>query len=159
MEKCYKRGIKCAALAAVITMQKGTEIIKDKKGNTVAIIVYNDYQKEGVNFFTPGELSQQLAFISHKSGKIIGAHLHNVCKRDILVTQETLFIKKGKLKVNFYDNDKKFFDSRVLEAGDVALLAGGGHGFEVLEDVDMIEVKQGPYIGDEYKDRFKGIEK
>lgn len=139
-------------------MQKGTEIIKDKKGSTIAIIVYNDYQKDGINFLTPGDFSQQLAFISHKSGKTIGAHAHNVCERDMSLTQETLFIKKGKLRVNFYNDSKNYFDSRILGAGDVVLLAGGGHGFEILEDVDMIEVKQGPYISDDYKNQFKGIE-
>lgn len=140
-------------------MQKGTEIIKDKSNNTIAIIIYNNYQGEGVNFFTPGDFSQQLAFISHKTGKIIGAHVHAVSKRDIHLTQETLFIKKGKLKVNFYDNDKNYFDLRILEKGDVILLADGGHGFEILEDVEMIEVKQGPYLNDNDKVGFRGVEK
>lgn len=139
-------------------MQKGTEVIKDKEGKIIAIIVYNDYQKQGIDFFTPGEFSQQLAFISHKAGKTIGAHAHNACRRDISLTQETLFVKKGKLKVNFYDDNKDYFDNRILEGGDVILLASGGHGFEILEDVDMIEVKQGPYISDDYKNTFKGIE-
>lgn len=140
-------------------MKKNSEIVKDKKDSIIAIIVYNDYQKEGVNFFTPGDFSQQLAFISHKTGKVIEAHTHNVSKRDIHLTQETLFIKKGKLRVNFYDNNKNYFDSRILEKGDVILLAGGGHGFEVLEDVEMIEVKQGPYLSDGDKSVFKGVEK
>lgn len=139
-------------------MQKGTEIIKDKNGNTIAIIVYNDFQKEGVSFFTSDNFSQQLAFISHKSGKTIGAHVHNIAKRDIHLTQETLFVKKGKLKVNLYDDDKNYFDSRVLGQGDVILLTSGGHGFEILEDVDMVEVKQGPYLNDNDKVRFKGVE-
>jgi len=141
-------------------MKKGCETIKDKAGNTVAIIVYSDYQKEGVDFLTPGEFSQQVAFISHKTGKTIGAHVHNITKRDIHVTQEALFIKKGELKVNFYDNDKKYFDSRILGQGDVILLVNCGHGFEVLKDVEMIEIKQGPYVNDKSdKIRFKGIEK
>ena len=140
-------------------MEKGVEIIKDKNGNTIAIIVYNDYQKEGVSFFTPGDFSQQLAFISHKSGKTIGAHIHSVSKRDIHLTQETLFIKKGELRVNFYDNDKNYFDSRTLAGGDIVMLCSGGHGFEVVKDVEMVEVKQGPYLDDKDKVRFKGIEK
>lgn len=139
-------------------MEKGTEIVKDKNGGTVAIIIYNDYQKEGIGFFTPGDFSQQVAFMSHKAGKVIGAHTHKIVKRDIHLTQETLFLKKGKLKINFYDSDNKYFDARTLTAGDVVLLAGGGHGFEVLEDIEMIEVKQGPYLNDDYKVRFKGIE-
>lgn len=124
----------------------------------VAIIIRHNHQKEGVEFFTPGEFSQQLAFMSHKAGKVIKAHTHTVAKRDIQFTQETLFIKKGKLKMNLYGKDNSHFESRVLEAGDIALLCSGGHGFEVLEDVDMVEVKQGPYIGDQDKTLFKGIE-
>ena len=127
-------------------------------GQIIAIVIYHNHRKEGVEFFTPGDFSQQLAFMSHKAGKVIKAHAHNMVKRDIHFTQETLFIKKGKLKVNLYDNDKNHFGSRILVAGDVVLLCSGGHGFEVLEDVDMVEVKQGPYISDSDKTLFKGIE-
>lgn len=139
-------------------MEKNIETIKDKD-NIVAIVIYNSFNKEGTTFFTPDDFSQQLAFISHKSGKIIEAHVHNVSERNIHLTQETLFVKKGKLKINFYDNDKNYFDSRILESGDIILLSGGGHGFEFLTDVDMVEVKQGPYLNDNDKVRFKGIEK
>lgn len=154
MGKCYKRSV----IKTKLIMEKGVEFIKDKKENIVAIIIYRDYQKDGVEFFTPDNFSQQLALISHKTGHIIEAHTHNIVKRDIHLTQETLFIKKGKLKVNFYDRDKNYFDSRVLRSGDTILLADGGHGFEILEDVDMIEVKQGPYLSDKDKSRFKGVE-
>lgn len=153
-EACFSR---INSLLFKIIM-KGTEVIKDKNGNTIAIIIYNDYQKEGVSFFTSQNFSQQLAHMSHKKGKIIGAHTHQPVKRDIHLTQETLLIKRGKLKVNFYDNNNKYFDARTLSAGDVILLASGGHGFEVLEDIEMIEVKQGPYLNEDYKTKFKGIE-
>lgn len=134
------------------------ETIKNKD-NIIAIIIYNNYQKEGVEFFTPADFSQQLAFMSHKKGKVISAHSHNIAKRDIHFTQETLIIKKGKLKVNLYDSENNYFDSRILETGDIIFLASGGHGFEVLEDLKMIEVKQGPHMGtEEDKVRFKGIE-
>lgn len=138
-------------------MKKEIEIIK-KDQKTIAIIIPADYQAEGVNFFTPREFSQQLAFISHKAGHVISAHIHRVIEREISLTQEVLIIKKGKLKVNFYDQDQKYFNSRVLESGDIILLASGGHGFEVLEDLEMIEVKQGPFSGDQDKINFKGIE-
>jgi mannose-6-phosphate isomerase-like protein (cupin superfamily) len=68
-----------------------------------------------------------------------------------------LFIKRGRLRVDFYDNDQKYLESRILQAGDVILLATGGHGFEVLEEIEMIEVKQGPYAGDDDKTRFDGV--
>jgi len=123
-------------------------------GTIFAIIIRNNYSKSGVTFCTPNEYSQQLAYMSHPKGKIIQAHIHNPVKREVLYTKEVLFIKKGKLKTNFYTDDKKFISSVVLESGDCILLAYGGHGFECLEDVEMIEVKQGPYAGEQDKTRF-----
>jgi hypothetical protein len=72
-------------------------------------------------------------------------------------TQEVLFIRKGVLRVDFYNNDKSYLESRMLHGGDTILLATGGHGFEVIEEVEMIEVKQGPYAGEADKTRFQGI--
>ena len=66
-------------------------------------------------------------------------------------------IRKGRLRVDFYDEEQRYLESRILEAGDTILLITGGHGFEVLEEVEMIEVKQGPYVGDGDKTRFAGI--
>lgn len=128
-----------------------------KKNCLLAMIIRNDYECEGVDFITPGEYSQQVAYMHHPTGKIIDAHVHNVVHRDVLMTQEVLFIKKGKLRVDFYDDYEDYLESRVLNAGDLILLVSGGHGFTVLEEVDMIEVKQGPYAGDQDKVRFNGI--
>lgn len=140
-------------------MEKNIETIKDKNNNVIAMIIYDSFSEPGTTFFTPPDYSQQLAFISRSSGESIEAHVHNVSERNIHLTQETLFIKKGKLKVNFYDGGKNYFDSRVLGGGDIILLSGGGHGFEFLTDVKMVEVKQGPYLNDNDKIRFKGVEK
>lgn len=98
-----------------------------------AIIIKNSYKKEGVEFFTPNDYSQQLAYMAHKKGKKIDAHVHNKVTRDVHLTQEVLVIRKGKLRVDFYTQEKQYVESIVLESGDVILLAGGGHGFEVLE--------------------------
>jgi len=122
----------------------------------IALIINNSYNKPGVNFLTPSDFSQQLAFIKHPAGHIIEAHTHNLVSREVFYTQEVLIIKKGKLKVDLYNDDKNYLESHILETGDVILLATGGHGFEVLEELEMIEVKQGPYVGDD-KIRFKGI--
>ena len=119
-----------------------------------AIIVRNSFQKEGISFFTPNEFSQQLAYMRHPQGKIIEPHIHNPVPREVMITQEVLFIKSGILRVDFYDHDQQYFESRLLKAGDVILLARGGHGFEVIEPVEMFEVKQGPYAGEEDKTRF-----
>jgi mannose-6-phosphate isomerase-like protein (cupin superfamily) len=80
--------------------------------------------------------------------------MHNLVPRNITYTQEVLIIKRGRLRVDFYDRNRTYLHSRILSAGDIILLASGGHGFEVLDEVEMIEVKQGPYAGDGDKTRF-----
>jgi mannose-6-phosphate isomerase-like protein (cupin superfamily) len=129
-----------------------------KKDKLLALIIRNDYQCDGVDFITPNEYSQQVAYMHHPAGKVIDAHVHNMVHRDVIFTQEVLFIKKGKLRVDFYDEYEDYLESNVLEAGDVILLVSGGHGFTVLEELEMIEVKQGPYSGDADKKRFVGID-
>lgn len=123
----------------------------------LAIILKNNFRKDGIHFFTSNELSQQLAYMKHPSGKKIEPHVHNPVKREVQFTQEVLFLKKGKLRVDFYDEGQNYLESRVLSDGDIILLSTGGHGFEVLEDIEMVEVKQGPYAGDEDKTRFKSV--
>ncbi len=125
----------------------------------LAIIIDKDYTKDGVEFFTPNDFSQQLAVMNHKKGKIIDAHTHNVVAREVSYTKEVLIIRKGKLRVDFYDDNRSYIESHIIKAGDVILLAFGGHGFEVLEDCDFIEVKQGPYLGDRDKVRFESVKK
>jgi mannose-6-phosphate isomerase-like protein (cupin superfamily) len=123
----------------------------------LAVIVSNRFDEKGIHFFTPNDLSQQLAYMRHPPGKVIDPHVHNPVSRNVHYTQEVLFIKKGRLRVDFYDNDQQYLESRILESGDVILLATGGHGFEVLDEVEMIEVKQGPYAGDQDKTRFTAV--
>lgn len=124
----------------------------------IALIIRNSYDSTGINFFTPDSFSQQLAFINHPKETSIKPHIHKLVKREVFYTQEVLIIRKGKLKVDLYTNDKQYICSRILYSGDVILLASGGHGFEMLEDTEMIEVKQGPYIdADSDKERFEGV--
>jgi mannose-6-phosphate isomerase-like protein (cupin superfamily) len=137
-------------------MMQLTENIGDK-ASLYAIIVRGEFREPGINFFTPVGLSQQLAFMRHPTGRLIAPHVHNPVPREVQFTQEVLFIRKGRLRVDFYDADQLYLESRILGPGDVILLIQGGHGFEVLEDVEMIEVKQGPYVGEQDKTRFVGI--
>jgi hypothetical protein len=123
----------------------------------LAVIVSRDFHEPGIHFFTPNHLSQQLAYMRHPAGKVIDPHVHNPVSRSVNYTQEVLLIKRGKLRVDFYDDSQAYLESRVLHGGDVILLATGGHGFEVLEEIEMIEVKQGPYAGDQDKTRFAGV--
>ena len=124
-------------------------------GVTLALIVRDSFSKEGINFFTPHEYSQQLAHMTHPAGKKIPAHVHNVVVREVKLTQEVLFIKKGRVRVDFYGSNLHYVTSRTLGPGDVILLSSGGHGFEILEDAAFIEVKQGPYVGYQDKVRFE----
>lgn len=120
-------------------------------------IIRDDHKCEGVEFITPDDYSQQVAYMHHPTGKVIEAHVHNTVHRSVTNTQEVLFIKKGKLRVDFYDDYEAYLESRVLNSGDVLLLVSGGHGFKILEELEMVEVKQGPYLGEKDKTRFKGI--
>lgn len=123
-------------------------------GELFAIVIRNSYDKEGITFFTDETLSQQLAYMNHPKGKLIQPHIHKPIERTVAYTQEVLIIKDGILKVDFYSEEQTFLESTLLNKGDTILLIKGGHGFSVIEDVKMIEVKQGPYAGDKDKIRF-----
>ena len=123
----------------------------------LAMILRASFKEDGITFFTPDEFSQQLAYMNRPLGYVIQPHVHNSIAREVQFTKEVLFIKSGKIRVDFYDDNQKYLKSRILYQGDVILLAYGGHGFEMLEASEIIEVKQGPYAGEADKTRFSGI--
>lgn len=133
------------------------EIIHDN--TLMAIIFRNNFTCSETTFFSAPEFSQQVGYIVYKKGGVIKAHFHKGINRNIVYTQEVLFIRKGKLIINFYTIDKKLVTSRELSKGDVVFLCRGGHGFEMIEDTEIFEVKQGPYSGvDDDKEKFEGVE-
>jgi len=123
----------------------------------LCIILRANFNIDGIRFFTSDNFSQQLGYMNRPQGYVIPPHVHNPVPRQVQFTKEVLFIKSGRLRVDFYDDDQNYLESRVLEQGDVILLAFGGHGFEMLEPTEIIEVKQGPYAGEEDKTRFEPI--
>jgi hypothetical protein len=133
-----------------------TEIdrITTGQGKLVALIIPAGYSLPGIQFFTPNDFSQQLAYMNRPAGYRIDPHVHNPVPRNVEYTQEVLFIRKGKVRVDFYDSDQRYLCARDLTSGDVILLASGGHGFTMLEPTEMIEVKQGPFAGEMDKTRF-----
>lgn len=137
-------------------MDKEKNMIEKIESNSmlIAIIIRSGFEKEGIEFFTPNEFSQQLAYMKRQAGYKIDAHVHNLVLRQILFTQEVLLIKSGKVKIDFYTQEHKYLESKTLYPGDVILLASGGHGIEFLEKGEIIEIKQGPYAGDKDKERF-----
>lgn len=120
----------------------------------LAIILRRNFQMEGIGFFTPHDFSQQLGYMQRPAGYTIQPHTHHAVKREVDLTQEVLFIRSGKVRVDFYTDAQQYLASRILESGDVILLAHGAHGFTMLERSEIIEVKQGPYTGDSDKIRF-----
>lgn len=131
------------------------QIVND--GLILSIIIRANFCKEGIDFFTPDDFSQQLGYMNRAKGYSIEPHVHNPIKREVFLTQEVLFIKSGKVRIDFYNEDKLYIESKIVTQGDVIILANGGHGFYMLEQSEIIEVKQGPYCGDLDKTRFKSL--
>ena len=126
------------------------------KKKLFAVIVKNKYRKKkGVTFFTSKEATQQFGYIKHPKNYIIQPHLHNKRLTKILYTTEVIILLKGILRVDFYDNKKKYLFSKEISGGDIIMLVSGGHGFKVIKNVEMIEVKQGPYSLSQDKKKFQ----
>jgi hypothetical protein len=125
----------------------------------LAVIIRADFQADGIVFATPNDLPQQLGYMKRPAGYEIDPHVHVLKRYDVQYSSETLFIRKGKVRIDFYSEDRQYLSSEILMAGDVVLLSRGGHGFEMLEESEIIEVKQGPYESDNDKIRFEGIKK
>jgi hypothetical protein len=126
-------------------------------GQELALVVRREFRSDGIEFFTPGTYSQQLGYMNRPVGYVIPPHVHNPVLREVQYTKEVLLIRSGRVRVDFYSEAKEYLQSTVLVAGDVILLAFGGHGFEMLEPTEIIEVKQGPYCGDQDKTRFDPV--
>ena len=112
-----------------------------------------------IKFFTKSNYSQQLGYMNRPKGYEIPPHIHNKVVRNVEFTNEVLLIKSGKVRVDFYDENKTYFQSEILNKGDVILLVKCGHGFEMIEKSEIIEIKQGPYVDDKDKTRFASVDK
>jgi mannose-6-phosphate isomerase-like protein (cupin superfamily) len=126
------------------------------QGQMIAMIVRKDYHREGIHFFTDQGSLLQLGYISRPKGYEVRPHEHNPVHRHTVGTQEVLFVKSGSMKVDFYDYDKTYLESRELSAGDFVLFAGAGHGITMTEATTLVEVKNGPYIEETDKKRYGG---
>jgi hypothetical protein len=124
----------------------------------LALVIRHTFHNDGIEFFTPNTYSQQIGYMNRPAGYVIPPHVHNPVVREVQYTKEVLFIKSGRLRVDFYSETQFYLESTILETGDVILLAYGGHGFEMLEPTEIIEVKQGPYAGDQDKTRFEPVD-
>ena len=133
----------------------GTEMFERvmSGGKEIALILRAGFHSEGIRFFTPSDYSQQLAYMKRPKGYVISPHVHNEVHRDVSLTLEVLVVRSGTAKLDLYD-EHHLIGTRFLGTGDIVLLASGGHGIEMIEDTEIIEIKQGPYAGDQDKTRF-----
>ena len=129
------------------------------KKKLLALIVRGKYRnKKGVTFFTPNDATQQFGYMKHKKKYIIKPHVHKKRLTKILYTTEVILLLKGVLRVDFYASSKKYLFSKILREKDIVMLISGGHGFKVLKDIEMLEIKQGPYSLMKDKIKFENID-
>lgn len=133
-------------------MEFGEEIRHD--GALLALIIRAEANSEATQFLTPPEVALQLGFVVYPGGSEIARHYHLPLERRVVGTNEVLLVRKGRCEIDLYGGGTEPVATRELGAGDVVLLAGGGHGFRVLEDTVLLEVKQGPYYGADEKRLF-----
>lgn len=114
----------------------------------------DDKPQSSVRFLTENEWEMQIAVIAKKKGEVIDKHIHPKLLRTVYNTPETLLLRKGKVKVTVFDERKNWIREIVLNKGDMLLQLAGGHGFEILEDSELLEIKQGPFAGTKDKIRF-----
>ena len=133
------------------------KIIHKKK--LLALIVRGKYRnKAGITFFTPNESTQQFGYMKHKKKYVIKPHLHKKRLTKIFQTTEVILLLKGILRVDFYTQFKKYLFSTILKKKDIIMLVHGGHGFKILKDVEMLEIKQGPYNLIKDKIKFENVD-
>lgn len=120
----------------------------------LAIIVSKDHEPVSTEFVTSSDLTMQVGFVKYPGGGAIQPHVHRPLERHIVGTGEVLLVRSGKMEVTLYDDEHHQVAQRILEQGDLLLLVTGGHGFRMIEDTVLLEVKQGPYIGLDEKERF-----
>jgi len=121
---------------------------------TLAIIIHAEMSPQRTTFITPDEYKQQVGFVVYPAGGEVARHVHRQLERQIFGTSEVLVVKQGRCEMDVYNDDRECIAIRELKQGDVLIMVAGGHGFRMLEDTVLLEVKQGPYTGVDEKERF-----
>ena len=123
-------------------------------GHPLTYIIRGGQLPDRTTFLTPPEFKQQVGFVAYPAGSEIPRHVHLPLERHLVGTAEVLIVRRGRCLLDVYDDNRNLVTTRELAVGDIALLVAGGHGFRILEDTLFLEVKQGPYLGLEEKERF-----
>jgi uncharacterized protein with PhoU and TrkA domain len=131
------------------------EPIADSAGQVLAYVVRGNPAPDRTTFLTPPEATLQVGYVVYGAGQEIARHMHLAVDRHIVGTAEVLLVQRGRCEVDVYADDRSLIDRRELRQGDVLIALGGGHAFRLLEDTVLLEVKQGPFVGDAAsKERF-----
>tara|TARA_B110000483_G_scaffold201334_1_gene242302 strand:+ start:18 stop:434 length:417 start_codon:yes stop_codon:yes gene_type:complete len=121
------------------------------------VFKYQNKSFKGIEFFTANNLSMQVGLMGHSKNHIIKPHFHINRKKIVKQMSELLIIFSGQLKVFFYNKKKLRVKSLILNKKDMILLISGGHGFKVLKKLEMLEIKQGPFVGEKDKMRLEKL--
>jgi hypothetical protein len=124
------------------------------QGRPLAYIIRCSFQPDKTTFLTPPEFKQQVGYVVYPAGGTVARHLHKPLERHLVGTSEVLILRRGRCLVDVYNDQQVLVGTRELETGDIMLMVGGGHGFRMLEDTVLLEVKQGPYTGVDEKQLF-----
>jgi hypothetical protein len=135
-------------------MQNLVKEIIEWNGRPLVYLIRPDPLPERTTFVTPPEFKQQVGFVVYPRGGEVAKHLHLALERKLVGTSEVLVLLKGCCLIDVYNDAKELVATRELQAGDVMLMVGGGHGFRMQEDTVFMEIKQGPYLDVEEKERF-----
>ena len=128
--------------------------IRDDQGSLLALVIRSKFRAQGLSFLTDDSSALQVGYMTRPMGEVIVAHVHEPIVRNIVGTQEVLFIQEGKVRLDLFTQARKYVASVTLNIGDLVLLSEGGHGIEVLQEARIIEVKQGPFVDGKDKTRF-----
>ncbi len=135
-------------------MQSPVPEIISWNGKPLVYIIRPNPLPDRTTFFTPPEFKQQVGFVVYPAGGEIARHIHLALERHLVGTCEVLVLLKGRCLIDVYTDGKELVATRELKKGDVMLMVRGGHGFRIQEDTVFLEVKQGPYLEVEEKERF-----
>lgn len=123
-------------------------------GVVLAYLARGGTPPEQTTFLTPDDCSLQVGHVVYAAGGEIVRHMHMPIERHLVGTTEVLIVERGRCRVDIYAPDRQLVETHDLQAGDILIAVGGGHGFHVLEDTVLLEIKQGPYPGGAEKERF-----
>lgn len=124
------------------------------EGQPLVYIIRANIRPSRTSFITPPEFKQQVGFVVYPKGGEISRHVHRPLKRTLIGTSEVLYLRQGRCEIDIYNNDQELVVTHELRTGDLMLMVDGGHGFRMLEDSVFLEIKQGPFTGDDEKEHF-----